>query len=182
MLNKTSTNVNSIDAAKYNTVDHPDVLPMDWDLHKYKEADNITIANAIKILESRINTGPLFNSPNQIKEFLRLKLATRKEEVFAAVFVDTQYRLIEYREMSVGTIDRCAVYPREVALAALELNAKAVIFCHNHPSGDTTPSEADKRMTKDLISSLGLLDIKVLDHIIVGCGDATSFAERGLIL
>ena len=96
------------------------------------------------------------------------------------MFLDNRNTLIEFREMFHGTVDQAAVYPREVVKAALEVNAAAVIFAHNHPSGETDPSQADLRITARLKDALSLMEIRVLDHLIVG-RDVTSFAERGLL-
>ncbi|HGP3147634.1 TPA: JAB domain-containing protein, partial [Pseudomonas aeruginosa] len=102
-------------------------------------------------------------------------------EVFAALFLDSQHRLLEYVELFRGTIDAAAVYPREVVKEALRVNAAAVIFSHNHPSGNPEPSQADKVLTQRLKEALALVDVRTLDHIIVG-GEATaSFAEQGLL-
>ncbi|MEZ8076857.1 DNA repair protein RadC, partial [Vibrio sp. FF112] len=109
---------------------------------------------------------------NQLKAYER--------EVFAVMFLDNQHHLISFEELFFGTIDSASVYPREVVKAALKTNAAAVIFAHNHPSGDATPSQADKRITQRLKDALALVDIRVLDHIVIG-DSAVSFAERGLL-
>ena len=144
-------------------------------------AEDAIIAQAMSILESRLRTKTTtFTSPNQSKHFVRCKLQQLEHEVFSVLFLDNQNYLIEYTEMFRGTIDSASVYPREVAKAALELNAAAVIFAHNHPSGISVPSSADRNITNKLKSALELFDIRVLDHIIIG--DTTySFAESGLI-
>jgi DNA repair protein RadC len=144
-------------------------------------AEDAIIAQAMSILESRLRTKTTaFTSPDQSKQFVRCKLQQLEHEVFSVLFLDNQNYLIEYTEMFRGTIDSASVYPREVAKAALELNAAAVIFAHNHPSGISVPSSADRNITHKLKSALELFDIRVLDHIIIG--DTTySFAESGLI-
>ncbi len=144
-------------------------------------AEDAVIAQAMSILESRLRTKTTaFTSPDQSKQFVRCKLQQLEHEVFSVLFLDNQNYLIEYTEMFRGTIDSASVYPREVAKAALELNAAAVIFAHNHPSGISVPSSADRNITNKLKSALELFDIRVLDHIIIG--DTTySFAESGLI-
>lgn len=144
-------------------------------------AEDAIIAQAMSILESRLRTKTTaFTSPDQSKQFVRCKLQQLEHEVFSVLFLDNQNYLIEYTEMFRGTIDSASVYPREVAKAALELNAAAVIFAHNHPSGISVPSNADRNITHKLKSALELFDIRVLDHIIIG--DTTySFAESGLI-
>lgn len=144
-------------------------------------AEDAIIAQAMSILESRLRTKTTaFTSPDQSKQFVRCKLQQLEHEVFSVLFLDNQNYLIEYTEMFRGTIDSASVYPREVAKEALELNAAAVIFAHNHPSGISVPSSADRNITHKLKSALELFDIRVLDHIIIG--DTTySFAESGLI-
>jgi len=124
--------------------------------------------------------GSVFTSPQAVREYLAIKLAGRESECFAVMFLDNRNTLIEFREMFYGTVDQAAVYPREVVKAALELNAAAVIFAHNHPSGETEPSMADMRITQRLKDALSLMEIRVLDHLIVG-RDMTSFAEKGLL-
>ena len=116
-----------------------------------------------------------------VKEYLRAKLAGFEHEVFAVLFMDTQHRLIEYAEMFRGTIDGASVYPRELVKEALRLNAAAVIVSHNHPSGNPEPSGADRALTQRLKEALGLVDVRVLDHVIVAGSDTTSLAERGLL-
>ena len=111
---------------------------------------------------------------------MQMKLAHYDKEVFGVMFLDTQHRLIEFKEMFFGTLDAASVYPREVVKAALERNAGAVIFGHNHPSGIPEPSQADRNITQRLSEALALIDIKVLDHIVAG-DQCVSFAERGLI-
>ena len=143
--------------------------------------DNAIIQNAIEILESRIQKPTDYiKSPNDTRNFLRMKLCEREHEVFAVLFLDSRHGVIAYDEMFNGTIDGAAVYPREVVKAALLHNAAAVIFAHNHPSGVTNPSESDKRLTKRLKDALLLVDVRVLDHLIVG-RDISSFAELGLM-
>lgn len=116
-----------------------------------------------------------------VKDYLRTKLAGLEHEVFAVLFLDSQHGLIEYVEMFRGTLNATAVYPREVVKAALLRNAAAVILSHNHPSGNSEPSQADKLLTQRLKEALALVDVHTLDHIVVG-GEATaSFAERGLL-
>ena len=118
-------------------------------------------------------------SPQLTQRYLMSKLRDRQSEAFVALFLDSQHRVIEYVELAHGTIDGAAVYPREVVKMALSKNAAAVIFAHNHPSGIAEASQADKAITERLVKALSLLDIRVLDHIIVGDGEFTSFAEKG---
>ena len=118
-------------------------------------------------------------SPTDVKRYLQLQLAEREQEVFSAMFLDTRHRLIEFKEMFYGTIDGASVHPREVVKLALKLNAAAVIFAHNHPSGVAEPSQADIQITGRLKSALALVDVRVLDHIVVTVDDTVSLAQRG---
>lgn len=136
---------------------------------------------ARQAIERKMQRGTSLTSPAAVKEYLHAKLAGFEHEVFAVLFMDTQHRLIEYAEMFRGTIDGASVYPRELVKEALRLNAAAVIVSHNHPSGNSEPSGADRALTQRLKEALGLVDVRVLDHVIVAGTDATSFAERGLI-
>ena len=120
-------------------------------------------------------------SPETTRAYLSAQLRGYKHEVFACLFLDNQHRIIKLEELFRGTIDGASVYPREVAKQALQHNAAAVIFAHNHPSGIAEPSQADKLITQKLKQALELLDIRVLDHFIIGDGEPYSFAEHGLI-
>jgi len=146
------------------------------------EQEDLLIADAKQLLYTRLQArDKMFSSPNATRDYLRLQLSQRQQEVFSCLFLDSQHRLIEYQELFVGTIDACSVYPREVVKATLKVNAAAVIFAHNHPSGVAEPSEADRRITDRLKEALALIDIRVLDHFIVGDNEVVSFAERGLL-
>ncbi|HCG7393711.1 TPA: DNA repair protein RadC [Vibrio parahaemolyticus] len=138
------------------------------------------LEQAAQIIANRYLRGNVFTSPNATKEFLIYKLSQHEREVFAVLLLDNQHRLIEYNELFFGTIDAATVYPREVVKLTLERNAAAVIFAHNHPSGEPEPSQSDKRITSRLSEALALIDVRVLDHFIVG-ESCVSFAERGLI-
>lgn len=133
-----------------------------------------------QVLES-INRGDTLSSPQQTRLFLQYHLTGRDREVFSCLFLDSQHRVLRCEDLFFGTLDGAAVYPREVAVRALQYNAAAVILAHNHPSGVAEPSAADRRITERLQAALGLLDIRVLDHIIVGQGQSYSFAEQGLL-
>ena len=126
----------------------------------------------------KVNT---LNSVEETKAFLQAKLRDQTQEVFAMLLLDSQHRLIKYRPMFYGTIDSASVYPRVLVKQALDDNAAAVILAHNHPSGIAEPSQADKQITQRIIAAMNLVDIKVLDHFVVGDGEAVSFAQRGLI-
>jgi DNA repair protein RadC len=144
--------------------------------------DNEIISRALQILESRItyaSSQPL-TSPNDSKDYVRLRLAEREHEVFAVLFLDNRHSVIQYEEMFRGTIDGTSVHPREVVKSALAHNAAAVILAHNHPSGVAEPSQADMAITNRLKDALALIDVRVLDHLVVG-ETVVSLAERGLI-
>jgi len=123
----------------------------------------------------------VFSSVEQTQAYLIAKLRDQPHEVFAMLLLDSQHRLIKYRPMFYGTIDSASVYPRVLVQQALIDNAAAVILAHNHPSGVAEPSQADKSITKRVIDAFSLMDIKVLDHFVIGDGIAVSFAQRGLL-
>lgn len=120
-----------------------------------------------------------FGDPSSVRAYLRARLRDRHREVFACLFLDTRHRLIACDELFLGTIDGASVHPREVVQQALAHKAAAVILAHNHPSGVAEPSRADKAITGRLVEALALIDVRVLDHFIVGDGDPWSFAEHG---
>jgi DNA repair protein RadC len=127
-----------------------------------------------------LECGDCLTNPGQTRAYLRARLRDYKYEVFACLMLDNRNRVIAFREMFRGTLDGASVYPREVIKQALADNAAAVIFAHNHPSGVCEPSQADIRITERLREALGLVDIRVLDHVIVGDG-INCLSERGLI-
>ena len=141
-------------------------------------AEILTMARTL--LRRRFARGTAITSPERTKEFLLLHLAPLEHEVFACLFLDNRHRVIEYRELFRGTIDGASVHPREVVREAMRTNAAAVIFAHNHPSGVAEPSQSDLRITQRLKEALALVDVRVLDHFIVG-SEIVSFAERGLL-
>ena len=134
---------------------------------------------ARRVIDQKMQRGTEFSSPATVKEYLRTKLAGFEHEVFAVLFLDTRHRLIEYVEMFRGTINGAEVHPREVVKATLQYNAAAVIFAHNHPSGNPEPSAADRALTQRLKQALALVEVRTLDHIIVAGDQTTAFAERG---
>lgn len=136
---------------------------------------------ALQIISRQIGRGDALSSPRLARDYAQLKLGKLEHEVFALFILDSQHRLIEYVEVFRGTIDGCTVHPREVVKMSLARNAAAVILVHNHPSGSVEPSQADRRITERLREALALLDIRVLDHLIVGGADVMSFSERGLL-
>ena len=147
----------------------------------YRAASSDEIISAAQVaINRRFKHGTVLSSPAKSQEYLKLKLATLEHEVFTVLWLDNRHRIIAFKELFQGTIDGASVYPREVVKSALEYNAAACIFSHNHPSGVAEPSQADQYLTKQLKDALSLIDVRVLDHIIVG-EDCTSFAERGLL-
>lgn len=139
------------------------------------------LAAAAKVMEGRVRYGTVFDSPQAVKDYLRMSIGAEAREHFKVVFLDSQHRMIESVVMFSGTLSQTSVYPREVVKKALELNAGAVILSHNHPSGTLEPSRADEYLTQTLKSALQLVDVRVLDHIIVSPSGTCSFAERGLL-
>ena len=122
-----------------------------------------------------------FTSPEDTKNYLRLKLGSREREVFAVMYLSNRNQLISYEELFLGTIDGSSVYVREIVKLGLALNAAAIICAHNHPSGVCEPSHADEMITKRIKDACALMEIRVLDHLIVSGTDAVSLAERGLL-
>ena len=140
-----------------------------------------TIQKALNILSGRIRVADALSSPGAVRDYLRLLLTGREHEVFICMFLDAQNRVIACDELFRGTLTQTSVYPREVVKTSLAHNAAAVILCHNHPSGVSEPSSADRQLTRTLTEALALVDVRVLDHFIVSAGDGLSFAERGLL-
>jgi DNA repair protein RadC len=147
-----------------------------------KRAELIAVLElARRALAEQLKEREVFGSPQAVKNYLQLQLAHRRHEVFAALFLDAQNRLIAMEELFRGTLTQTSVYPREVVLKALHHHAASVVLAHNHPSGTVQPSRADEALTQTLKASLALVDVRVLDHVIVAPGDALSMAERGLL-
>ena len=139
------------------------------------------IEMARRALAQPLRSAPVFDAPHKVKDYLALQLAARTQEVFAVLFLDGQHRLLALEEMFHGSLAHTSVHPREVVRRALAHNAGAVILAHNHPSGVAEPSRADEVLTQTLRSALQLVDVRVLDHLVVGRGAVVSFAERGLL-
>ena len=133
-----------------------------------------------RYLFETLQRGHVLSSPEETRQYLSSCLRDYQHEVFAALFMDQRHRVICFEELFTGTIDGASVYPREVVKKALQHNAAAIIFAHNHPSGVAEPSSADKHITQRLQAALALMDIRVLDHFVVG-DEVVSFAERGLL-
>lgn len=134
-----------------------------------------------RYLHESLARGDALENPQQTREYLTAQLRGHPHEVFACLFLDNRHRVLSFDEMFQGTIDGATIHPREIVRRALAHNAAAVIFAHNHPSGVPEPSESDKDITRRLQAALALIDVRVLDHFIVGDARATSFAERGLL-
>jgi DNA repair protein RadC len=134
-----------------------------------------------RYLRECLQRGDVLTNPEATRNYLLTELSGRQHEVFACLFLDNKHRIIKYEELFYGTIDGASVYPREVVKRALHHNAAAIIFAHNHPSGVAEPSQADIVITQHLKQALDLIDIRVLDHFVVGDGLGISLSERGLI-
>lgn len=134
---------------------------------------------ARRALQEEMVSGDALSSPRAVREFLQLMLRGRQQEVFVAIFLDAQHRVVATEELFHGTLTQTSVYPREIVKRALHHNAAALIFAHNHPSGVAEPSDADRLLTEELKKSLGLVDVRVLDHFIVAGAGCLSFAEKG---
>lgn len=147
---------------------------------KYSQLQAV-LEMAKRTLEEELKRGNAMNSPELVRNFLRLSLDNKPHEVFIGIFLDASNHIIATETLFSGTLTQASVYPREVVKRALHHNAAAIIFAHNHPSGTTDPSHADKTLTQLLKQALALIDVKVLDHFIIGNGAILSFAEHDLI-
>jgi len=136
---------------------------------------------ARRAMAEGLKESPVFDTPEAVKQFLQLHLTAKPHEVFAALFLDARHRLIAMEELFRGTLTQTSVYPREVVARSLHHGAAAVVLAHNHPSGCTEPSRADEMLTRTLKNALAIVDVRVLDHMVVGRGHTLSMAERGLI-
>ena len=136
---------------------------------------------ARRAMAEQLKERAVFDSPEAVGLYLQLHLASRPHEIFAALFLDAQHRLIVLEELFRGTLTQTSVYPREVVVRALHHHAAAVVLAHNHPSGSVEPSRADEALTQTLKAALALVDVRVLDHVIVGAGKTLSMAQKGLI-
>lgn len=148
---------------------------------KFSEQEQAIISEALSVIKKYINQNDVLTSPQATKDYLCIKMAGIEREQFNILFLDTQNRLIEDVTLFEGTVDACSVYPGVVVQKALELNASALIMYHQHPSGNPEPSQADRRITRRLSDALNLVEIRVLDHLVVGGDTVVSFAERGWI-
>ncbi len=132
-----------------------------------------------RYLGERLRRGAALSSPREAADFLSMRLRDRCREVFGCLFLDNRHQVIDYEDLFEGTVNGASVYPREVVRRALELNAAALIVAHNHPSGIAEPSDADISITRRLKEALALVDIRLLDHLVIGDGDCVSLCERG---
>ncbi len=165
---------------------HQYTLPLDQTEERKqvpaKVKDEEVIATALRILRNRHRPGRLLNSPESTRDFLTLWLSERPNEMFGCIFLDNRHRVLAVEELFQGTIDGASVHPRVVIQEAIAVhNAAAVILFHNHPSGIVDPSQADLRITQRLKDALAMVEVRVLDHVIVGFEGSISFAERGLL-
>ena len=149
------------------------------DLNEVEKQSLITLA--MKVLAIKHRAGRALSKPEETRNYLRLRLADYRNEVFGCLFLDNRHRIIAVRELFQGTIDGASVHPRVVVQQAMEVNAAAMVFFHNHPSGVAEPSRADEMLTRHLSEALALVDVRVLDHFVVSGGESVSFAERGLL-
>ena len=159
---------------KENTRSHEQRLPT----NSRAASANQILELAAAILESRIAGEPM-TSPADTRRYLQYRLAHYEHEVFGCLYLDNRHRVIQFEEMFRGTIDGASVYPREIVKTALSYNAAALILTHNHPSGVVEPSRSDRALTARVRDALELVDVRVLDHIVVGSEGSVSFAERG---
>ena len=139
------------------------------------------VALAMKVLAIKHRAGRALSQPEETRNYLRLRLAGYRNEVFGCLFLDNRHRIIAVRELFQGTIDGASVHARVVVQQAMEANAAALVFFHNHPSGVAEPSHADEAITRRLKDALALVDVRVLDHVVVSAGESVSFPERGLL-
>ncbi|NLA66722.1 MAG: DNA repair protein RadC [Gammaproteobacteria bacterium] len=164
-------------ASKVKSEDTPEYTSQD---HARACGDQI-IARALQILDARLHEGEALTDPTAAGNYFKLRLQPNEREVFAALYLDSRHRVIAYDELFFGTVDGAEVHPREVVKAALRHNAAAVIIGHNHPSGSSEPSAADRAVTARLKQSLHLVEIRLLDHFVIGKGAPVSLASRGWV-
>ena len=151
-----------------------------YSLNRPARAEEI-VELAESILRERVERGQALTDPVTVKRWLIARLSDRPHEVFCVLYLDNRHRVLAFEELFRGTLDGASVHPREIVKQALHHNAAAVIFAHNHPSGIAEPSDADRRLTQRLKDALALVDIRTLDHFVIGGVEAVSFAERGFV-
>ena len=150
------------------------------DQYRPAEADEV-LTQARELLAQRVRRGAVMSSPQEVKDYLRLEIGRLEHEVFCLLLLDVSHRVIALKQLFRGSVSQTSVYPREVVKEALGCNAAAVILAHNHPSGSVEPSRADEHLTQTLKAALALVDVRVLDHFVIGDTAVCSFAERGLL-
>ena len=160
----------------------PEALKSIKGLGPAKRAEIVAVLElARRALAQELKVKPLFATPQAVRDYLQLQLGSRPHEIFAVLFLDSQHRLIALEELFRGTLTQTSVYPREVVVRALALNAASVVLAHSHPSGSAQPSRADEALTQTLKAALSLVDVRVLDHFVVTSSQAISMAELGLL-
>lgn len=173
--------MNSVERSRHLLADHGGLVAACAAL----SVDTALLAAAMELAKRNLATAmkesSALTSPQAVRDYLRLALQGRQHEVFIAIFLDAQHRVVVVEELFRGTLTQTSVYPREVVKAALRVNGAAVLFAHNHPSGVAQPSNADEMITRSLRDALALVDVKVLDHFIVAGNQTLSFSERGLL-
>jgi DNA repair protein RadC len=155
--------------------------PLFPEIRSLSKAQRATLRRALRLLESQLTQTEAFTNPVTVKQYCQLQIGLERDEHFCALFLNTRHQLISFERLFRGTVDGASVYPRVVVRRCLELNASAVIFTHNHPSGIAEPSRDDAAITRRLKDALALIDVRVLDHIVVGIAETTSMAEQGLL-
>ena len=134
-----------------------------------------------RLISEKMTAGSVLDSPAAARAYFQSRLQDRRREIFACMYLDNRHRVLDYQEPFLGTINGATVHPREIVRQALEKNAAALLVAHNHPSGISEPSEADKHITRRLKEALALIDVRLLDHLVIGNGEIVSFSERGLL-
>lgn len=146
----------------------------------YRYQAQQTVREALALLKCQLREpGAAFTSTTAVRDWLHLQLATLEREEFVVLFLDNQHRLITHETLFKGSISSTEVHPREIVRSAMKHNAAAIIVAHNHPSGEAEPSQADKLITQQIVRALALVDVRLLDHLVIGGMDIVSFAERG---
>jgi DNA repair protein RadC len=176
-----SNTLHPIMAQALQPVIQPSVRSEDPAPYNVDPSEDDIIERAMEVLRRRMHKGPAMDSPQAVRQYLMLKAAGLEREEFWCMWLNTHHHIIDVETVSTGTLSQASIYPREIVKSGLRHNAAAVILAHNHPSGLPEPSRADEFLTQTLKSALGMVDVRVLDHIIVGNDRAVSFAERGLL-
>ena len=160
---------------------YTDIPPLPSTPASLTKSQQATLRRALRLLERQLTASEAFSNPTTVKQYCQLQIGLERDEHFCCLFLSTRHQLIAFERLFRGTVDGASVYPRVVVRRCLELNASAVIFTHNHPSGIAEPSRDDATITRRLKDALALIDVRVLDHIVVGLAETTSMAEQGLL-